>query len=282
MIPTFLVSREIRRHATVALGGDGGDELFGGYHRYPTQVRQDRLRRRIPRIARAALSTVAGRMLPEGVPGRGYLASLAGDTGTSIANVGRIFREDERATLGGAVRDLSATSLHAPERLRELAMQDRVSLIQRATAVDFSTYMVDDVLVKVDRASMLASLEVRAPLLDQHVIEFAFGRVADDLRATKRDRKVILRLLGKRLLPSALDLRRKQGFSIPIDNWLRGAWRPLLDEAIRGSSGALVSRTALKSYQALLDQGRTVGNRVFSLLFLQLWEHHYGITDVAQ
>jgi asparagine synthase (glutamine-hydrolysing) len=280
MIPTFLVSQEIRRHATVALGGDGGDELFGGYSRYPVQIRHERIRRRVPAFARSAAATAAAHLLPEGVPGRGFLSALAGDAGTSIANAGRVFRDDERAKLSDPLRALGATALGAPEFARVHAMADRSTTLQRATAVDFSTYMVDDVLVKVDRASMLTSLEVRAPFLDGAVTDFAFSRLPDAMRATEHGRKLILRRLGARLLPDTLDLKRKQGFSIPMDEWLRGAWRPLLDAACADNSGSLVSSNALTAYRDYFDRGRPVGDRLFTLMFLKLWERHYRITDV--
>jgi asparagine synthase (glutamine-hydrolysing) len=281
MIPTFLVSREIRKHATVAIGGDGGDELFGGYHRYPVQIRQERLRNQVPAFARSAAAGAAARLLPEGVPGRGFLSALAGDVGASIANAGRIYREDERQALSQAVAGLPSNALGGPELLRSSAMADRASTVQRATAVDYSSYMVDDVLVKVDRASMLTSLEVRAPFLDTDVTEFAFSKVPDAMRATEHARKIILRQLGLKLLPPALDLTRKQGFSIPVDDWMRGPWRSLLDSAGGARPHSLVNSGALVRYRTLLDAGRPVGDRLFALVFLRLWETEYAISDVV-
>jgi len=137
------------------------------------------------------------------------------------------------------------------------------------------------VLVKVDRASMLTSLEVRAPFLDRSVTEFAFSRVPDALRATEQDRKVILRMLGARILPKALDLKRKQGFSIPVDEWMRGPWRSLLQDAEQNDAGSIVSSDALRSYRAMLENGRPVGGRLFTLLLLRLWQRQYRITDVV-
>src|SRR5207244_1690960 len=98
------------------------------------------------------------------------------------------------------------------------------SAVQRSMAMDFRSYLVDDILVKVDRASMLTSLEVRAPMLDPRIIEFAYGRLPDPLRAWHGQRKVILRKLAARLLPADLDIKRKQGFSIPLGEWFRGDW----------------------------------------------------------
>ena len=133
---------------------------------------------------------------------------------------------------------------------------------------------------KVDRASMLASLEVRAPFLDRSVLEFAFARVPDALRATRSDRKVLLRRLGQRLLPAALDLKRKQGFSIPVDDWMRSAWQPLLDQA-ECRVGSLIKPSAFTAYRAHLQQGSAVGERLFALLFLSLWQQEYQMTDIV-
>ncbi|WP_310571331.1 asparagine synthase (glutamine-hydrolyzing) [Gemmatimonas sp.] len=280
MIPTFLVSQEIRKHATVAIGGDGGDELFGGYHKYPVQVQAERLRAVLPRGVRRFAAYAAESILPVGTPGRGFAKSLAGTAGDGLANSGRIFRADERARLTDALRPLDQQLLLAPEMLRSRAFEDRKTALQRATALDFSTYMVDDVLVKVDRSSMLSSLEVRAPLLDIDVIEFAFSRVPDSLKADRSNRKLILRRLGEQLLPKRLDLTRKQGFSVPMDSWMKHEWRDQLDGAQAQTHG-LISPAAFKTYRGRLDAGLPIGERLYSLLFIQLWSERFAVTDVV-
>jgi asparagine synthase (glutamine-hydrolysing) len=141
--------------------------------------------------------------------------------------------------------------------------------------------MVDDVLVKVDRASMLTSLEVRAPFLDRTVIDFAFSRVPDELKASETGRKLALRAIGASLLPPSLDLSRKQGFSIPMESWLRNDWRPVIDDALAGSAPMLVEPRAVERYRRLLDQGKPVGERLFSLVFLLMWERTFAPTDVV-
>lgn len=122
---------------------------------------------------------------------------------------------------------------------------------------------------------------MRAPFLDIPVIEYAFGSVPDRLKATRDDRKIVLRRIGAKLLPEQLDLTRKQGFSIPVESWMRGAWQPLLESAASGSSAGLIAPEAFLSLQRLLTEGRAVGDRLYSLLFLRLWEQHYGISDVV-
>lgn len=280
MIPTYMVCREIRKHATVALGGDGGDELFGGYRRHSMMVQQEQLRRAIPTLVRTLGSNFAESVLAPGASGRGYLRALAGDAGRAIAQAGRVFRDDERGSLSDALAGISNEDRLRPEHIRMSLMADRATALQRSTAVDFTTYMVDDVLVKVDRASMLTSLEVRAPFLDRDVVEFAFGAVPDRLKSTPSKRKIILRLLGKRLLPAELDLRRKQGFSIPVDSWFRNEWSDLLKMESEKQS-LLVRSDAIGHYRNLLGVGRPVGDRLFALMVLRLWETHYRITDVA-
>ena len=279
MIPTCLISREIRKHATVAIGGDGGDELFGGYKRYPALIAQERLRASIPSPLLKLLPSVF-RMLPERMPGRGTAAALAGNAGAGVQFAGLMFRADERVALSPVLEAMSSTALHRPELLRTKMAVERTTMLQRATAIDFGSYMVDDVLVKVDRASMLASLEVRAPFLDPQLIAFAFTGVPDRFRATRQDRKVVLRALGQRLLPPALDLTRKQGFTIPMDAWMRGAWAPLLNDRA-SAQGMLVSSSALGSLTTRLQNGEALGERLFSMLFLRLWEKEYRIQDVV-
>jgi len=281
MIPMFMVSEEIRHHASVAIGGDGGDELFGGYKRYPRLIRGEQLRKVIPETMRRAVASIGQQLIFDGRAGLGTLQGLAGTLGTSIANAGRIFREDERAALAPSIARLTPTDLCAPERRRSEMFSDRCSSVQRATAVDFSSYMVDDVLVKVDRASMLSSLEVRAPFLDKGIIDFAFTSVADHLRATSRERKVLLKKLGAKVLPAQLDLSRKQGFSIPLADWLRQTWRGTVSEVVADRDQSIISNGEIRRLQKLLDQGKPVQDRLFSLVVLRMWERTYQVTDVS-
>ena len=102
----------------------------------------------------------------------------------------------------------------------------------------------------------------------------------DSLRATADERKILLKRLGARILPKELDLTRKQGFSIPLADWLRTMWRPMVNEAAADASSMLVAPGVVSRYQQLLDQGRPVESRLFALVLLRMWEQTYGITDV--
>ena len=271
MVPTFLVSRLIRRDATVALGGDGGDELFGGYFHYEWVRRQDLVRRVIPAPLRSVASAI-GRALPLGVRGRNYLVSSARDVDWSIAHANLFFDLESRRRL---VAHSGLTLDESPEREKTALAIGRTA-VQRAMASDFRAYMVDDILVKVDRASMLTSLEVRAPLLDHRIIEFAFGRVPDQLRAWKGQRKVLLRKLAGRVLPPQLDMTRKHGFSIPLHEWFKGDWGRYMRDVIMRSD--LFDQRAVTSLVAGQERGLVNTHRIFALTLFELWRKEYGVS----
>ena len=121
----------------------------------------------------------------------------------------------------------------------------------QAMLLDTANYLPDDVLTKVDRASMLNSLEVRSPLLDQRMIEFAFGKVPSRLKATPTEKKILLKRLCTRLLPQEFDLQRKQGFSIPMNVWLKGGpFRTLFDDVLRDPQCSFDAQTVNKLMRA--------------------------------
>jgi asparagine synthase (glutamine-hydrolysing) len=275
MVPTYLVSRLIREHATVALGGDGGDELFGGYAHHAWILQHERWRRRL-----GPLATIAGsvaRRFPAGVRGRNYFVGLGGSTGTSIAHTGLYFDAAQRRALAPLLRAFGPDRLHAPESSKASLAAGAASPLQQVTRVDFMTYLVDDILTKVDRASMLTSLEVRAPWLDHRIVEFAFGRVPDRLRATEAERKVLPRMLGRRLLPPALDLRRKQGFSLPLHSWFKGNWGDFMIDVLRSAPSDLFERTEVERLVRQQRRGLRNTHRLFALVMLELWRREYQV-----
>jgi asparagine synthase (glutamine-hydrolysing) len=275
MVPTYLVSRLIRREATVALGGDGGDELFGGYPHHSWLQSQAHVRAFIPAPIGRALRPLATALLPVGMKGRNYLLGLTGDQAFSIAQFNQYFDPSTRRRLLGPMS--AASGGETPEVFKAGLGPPAGTLLQRATATDFRSYLVDDILTKVDRASMLNSLEVRAPFLDRRLIEFAFGDVPDRLRATEHERKILPRRLAARLLPPSLDLTRKQGFSLPLGAWFKGEWGTFIRDVLTDPRQELLDRGAVNSLVTRQQRGLANMHRLFALAMFELWRREYGI-----
>jgi asparagine synthase (glutamine-hydrolysing) len=275
MIPTYMVSRLVRGHCTVALGGDGGDELFGGYEHYSRLLWMRQRLGHVPRCLRLPVAKAAEAWLPVGFKGRNWLQGLGADWASSLPLIACYYDRSVRRRLmvGNGPWELVA------ESVRERRIPQEADLLQRATRMDFESYLAEDILVKVDRASMLNSLEVRAPLLDYRLVEFAFGKVPARLKATAESRKVLLKRLATRVLPPAFDLQRKQGFSVPLASWLRsGPWQTFFHDVLLGSGDTPFSR---KEMRRLLDgqaRGRANSERLFALVLFELWRKEYRIT----
>ena len=280
MVPTHLVSRLIRREATVALGGDGGDELFGGYPHHSWVQQQSRMGGWLPRPARWAGHQAATRLLPVGARGRNYLLGLTAEPPWNMVQFNMLFDADARRRLLSDVNPRWTFS-GSPEAYKAGLCRPGESPLRQITAVDFQTYLVDDILVKVDRASMLCALEIRAPFLDPRLIDLAFRRVPDHLRATATERKVLSRRLAERLLPPALDLTRKQGFSLPLARWFRGDWGRFIEEVLTDRKADLFDRRTVRHLIAGQRVGFANTHRLFALLMLELWRREYAIAMPA-
>jgi asparagine synthase (glutamine-hydrolysing) len=267
LIPTFLVSRMTRQHVTVALGGDGGDELFAGYNHYRAAIRDSRRWGWLPRSLWMAAAAGAAR-LPVGLKGRNLLVSLREGPlfqrvwGTAFfdrAARGQLFAAEARTALGD--------DLLAPERCARALLSPTLDPIQALCRFDFSTTLVDDYMVKVDRASMMNSLEVRAPFLDANLIDFAFTKIPSVWKCDGRETRRIERRLARKWLPPALDIDRKQGFSVPLDAWFRQAG----PEAVRERLADLPEAIDRKMVEAQIQghmAGRANGARLFALVML--------------
>lgn len=274
MVPTCLVSGLVRQHCTVALGGDGGDELFGGYGHHSRLLWMQRRLGRIPLPMRRAIAFSAGRLLPIGMKGRNWLQGLGVDLESGLPLIASHFDAENRHRLVPSLPNLG-TQAEGILKKRLPATED---LLQRVTRMDFQNYLAEDILVKVDRASMMNSLEVRAPLLDVRLIEFAFGRVPARLKATSQEKKILLKRLTERVLPPEFDRQRKQGFSIPLSHWLQGGpFRQLFDDVLLAKDCLFDSRVMHELLDGL-DKGRSNSERLFGLVMFELWRREYGIT----
>ena len=269
MIPTFLVSRLTRQHVTVALGGDGGDELFGGYSDYPKSLAdQERLWWAPPFLLMSVGKLAAN--LPAGVRGRNLLVSLRGG-GLQQMIWGSPYFDTalRRRVLTGDVLNRLGEDLDAPERWLLNLFMEGVDPVDSMTRTHFGSILPDDFLAKVDRASMAFSLEIRSPFLDYRMVEFAFSNIPSVWKVSGNMTRRIQGILAQRMLPPNFVTNRKQGFSIPLDEWLRvdkcniiKEWLSFLPEAI--------SRSEIRKLIVGHMNGRANGSRLFGLLMLAI------------
>jgi asparagine synthase (glutamine-hydrolysing) len=281
-IPTHLVSRVARRGVTVCLSGDGGDELFGGYGRYFLAERMwDRLARvpvalrplaaRAAAVAAAAADLVAvapsGRTTPLGDRMQRLAAMLRDTTPAELYDrIASCWDPDDEIVIGAASangRDATASVL------------DQGSpLLTELMLLDGQHYLPDDILTKVDRASMAVSLEVRNPLLDHRVVELA-DRLPLALKVRADEGKWPLRTLLRRHLPSELVDRPKAGFDVPVAEWLRGPLRgwaeELLDERRLRHEGYLHPEPIVAKWQEHLSGRRNWQHQLWAVLMFEAW-----------
>jgi asparagine synthase (glutamine-hydrolysing) len=215
--------------------------------------------------------------MPVGLRGRNYLLGFTTDLPNSIAHVNVYF---DRVTRTRLLRPLIQQGLilnGVPESYRSLLCNAAYSVLRQTSEADFRTTMVDAYLVKVDRASMLNSLEVRVPWLDHRLIEFAFGKVPDHLRATIAERKILPRRLAKRLFPKTLNLTRKQGFSLPLASWLKGEWGMFMQEVLESVDDRLFNPQVVRSLLDGQRRGFSNSARLFALTMFELWRREYRV-----
>jgi asparagine synthase (glutamine-hydrolysing) len=274
MIPTYYVSRSARRRVTVALSGDGGDELFGGYLRYLDSA-ATRAADRVPVPLRNALLGPLARALPAGTKGIDRLRDLLG------APDERYVRQLTRG-MALANRDVFAEeflrSLEHPDPsyvavpfLRTARTWDGLA---RRQYLDMHTYLPGDILAKVDRASMMVSLECRAPLLDHELAEFA-ATIPVELRIKGTTTKYLLKKVAERLMPPELVHRPKMGFGIPVAFWLKKEWAARCEGILLGKP-ALERGVFREAFLRRIIAEHSAGKRdnstiLWSLMMLELW-----------
>jgi len=265
-IPTYLVMKMTQSHVKVALSGDGGDELFGGYDRYRIGPRDWKRVQWMPFPVRHVLGTAMTK-LPEGKLCRlGRRLEFARDFDDWSISMITAWSETKNLV----IKESNPTTL-LTERNRWPEIHDPVA---RMMALDALTYLPDDILVKIDRAAMAVSLETRAPLLDKDVVEYALNM---PLHQKIRDGKGkwALRQVLSRYVPNSLVDRPKKGFSIPLDNWLRGPLRQWAEELISEqrlrSEGFFNPQPIRRAWQQHLAGKANNAHHLWSILMFQAW-----------
>jgi asparagine synthase (glutamine-hydrolysing) len=245
-IPTYYVSQVARRHVTVALSGDGGDEAFGGYDwRYIPHALEAQARKLMPAAAARRAAAWLGarwprsRAFPRPLRLGNVLENLARDpAGAYYADLCFLKPHDARALLGQAPTRAPEDSPVYEQVTRPYRQCPSESAVQRAQYADLKIYLPNDPLVKVDRMSMAHSLEIRCPLLDHRLIELAF-RIPTDRKMPNGRPKSLLRALAERRLPQKVLALPKRGFTAPIGAWLSGPYASHFhDEVLSAASRA--------------------------------------------
>lgn len=277
MIPTYCVSRLARREVKVCLSGDGGDELFLGYSRYPSAVRifDFGLPDRFPISFRRRFFGALSRMLPDGMKGKGRLRLFSFSEMERYGELVFAFPPHAQVSVldGSTVGNGGVEAPYAHLASLWTATEGH-TLLRRLQLVDVLGYLPDDILAKVDRSSMRCSLEVRVPLLDHRLMEFALS-LPDEYKLRAGERKALLRAVVEDLLPPENLAKRKWGFVMPLSRWLQKDLVSLVDEVL-GPAG--VKRLELfepRKVARLLEEHRRGkwdrANQIWALLVLGLW-----------
>lgn len=270
-LPTFLLSELARPHVTVALCGDGGDELFGGYERFAASLALKRLQT-LPWPARSAV--VAAARLAPSPRVRRFATSAHLDVPLALLEwVGYVPLAIRDQLLGGENR--------APEEcyLRVWAESAGAPFFERILDLNIATYLLDDLLPKVDRMSMAHGLEVRSPFLDDRLVEFA-ATIPQSAKVRGLSLKRVLRHAGKGRIPESILKRRKQGFGVPLDHWFRNDLRGLVEGSLGVPSASVRSYLRGEAVDGLLREhwSGTVdhGHVLWTLLTLELFLRRNG------
>lgn len=305
-LPMFMMSAQARRYMTVALSGDGGDEVLAGYRRYRFDVNEQRVRRMVPRVLRRAIFAPAAALYPDSRrwprplrAGR-TLRNLADDSATAHARSISTTDPDQAGDLISLDVRLHLRDYDSLETIRAAYRRcDAPDHLSKCQYADMQTILADGILTKVDRASMAHGLEIRSPMLDYRFIEFAW-RIAPRHRIRFGQGKAPLRDAVRRHLcdglaaddsrrawSSACAQRGKKGFDVPLDSWFRGRLRDRIEDAIRSDDlRGLINVNAIRS---LIDEHasgvRHAGPTLWKVLMLAGWldrVHRYSPTFSAE
>jgi len=276
-----LVSKMAREHVTVALSADGGDETFAGYNRYDFLSRYQKKLNKIPSFARKGTAYLMDKVSSEKLPVlrdkynfhnryeklKGILRDPSSES--IMLSVSQQFTDKQ-------LMELMQESIHFPTTAyisKELksALQSPLSYMM---AIDYQTYLVDDILQKVDRASMTVSLEGREPLLDHRIIEFS-AQLPDDFKYRNGEKKYILKEIVHQYIPKEMMDRPKMGFAIPIANWMQNELKNHVEEYISESKikeQGLFNWTAVSNLKSRFFSGRKeLDSKLWYLLMFQMW-----------
>jgi asparagine synthase (glutamine-hydrolysing) len=272
-LPTYYLSRATRAHVKVALSGDGGDELFGGYDRYRAMRLSQRLRRVLPwtmikELHRLSTGRASIHPKSSGARARRFLASIQLTAPERYRSYVALFDDPLIEALTGRRPGRSDI-----ETIYERTRTNGIDVVQAALATDRLAYLPGDLLTKVDRTSMSHNLEVRSPFMDHELVQFAASLTTDQL--LKGGPKRMLRDAFAADLPDFVFKRKKMGFAVPIGEWFRGELRPMLRDHLFASSSFTRQHFNMPVVERLVDEHEQSrvdhSQRLYALLMLELW-----------
>ena len=278
-IPNYVVAKLAREHVTVVLSGDGGDELFAGYTRYITEHRRRNFAQ-LPRVVREKMMQPISGRLPHGTFGRNYLYNITLDPIDRYLDSVSVFTGlNKRSLYTPSFKEQLGDSGHLEIFFREFGARVKTGdPLDRLLYIDSKTYLPGDILAKVDRTSMAASLEARAPLLDHKLIDFV-TRIPASLKMAGLETKHLFKRAVQDLIPNEILNRPKQGFGVPIQEWINRQLRERIRETLRDP------RTRQRGYvdgqyvDLLLNEHergrRDHSTGLWALLMLELWHRQF-------
>jgi asparagine synthase (glutamine-hydrolysing) len=287
MIPTALLSRFTREHVTVALSGDGADEVFGGYLRYQVMGASPYVQA-MPRGLRSGAFAALLKMLPEQKAQRTRLSTIrrlltiySNNDTDAYGTIQQVFSDDAKQSLCGDAGSIQS-SLHYFESI--VSPYADCDDFEQYMALDMLSYLPGDILPKVDIASMAFSLEARSPFLDHELVDFVC-QLPRDYKVDLKRRKKLLIDAAEDVLPPTIQQRGKRGFGVPISEWLRGDLQPMLRGMLHDSSwnvNGIFSMSVLRNMvDAHVSGAADYGNQLWVLLCYKLWveEVHQAVAD---
>ncbi|HEX5602995.1 MAG TPA: asparagine synthase (glutamine-hydrolyzing) [Pyrinomonadaceae bacterium] len=284
-VPTYYVAKETRKHVTVALNGDGGDESFAGYERYIAMGLTEKYRR-VPSFLRESVIKETVNLIPSSPLKRSRVKSAK-----RLLDAVALPRVDRYARWVSVFNDQTKQPLYSDHFREQTQSADATGILaewfKRANGIgvvdamlltDQMTYLPNDLLVKVDIATMAVSLEARSPFLDHHVIEFA-ASLPQNLKLRRLTSKYLLKKVLRKLLPSENLKRRKMGFGVPVGHWFRGKMQPFLREVLLSEKAlrrGLFKPDAVRQLIELHVRGeRDYSQQLWTLLMLELWFNRF-------
>lgn len=273
-IPTYYVSKMTRKHVTVSLSGDGGDELFAGYDRYfPGSL--FKAANNIPHIIRKILFLKSASILPEWFPGINTLRHLScNENERYLRSISKGISTTHDSVFSHDLREKLANTDPSPVMLEYLDKYSGSNMLTKQQYLDIKTYLPGDILTKVDRMSMLVSLEARVPFLDHKLVEFA-ASIPPNVLIKNNDPKYLLKKVAERLLPKQVIYRPKMGFAVPIADWLRNEWKEISRDLVLSKNSFIHNYFNPKFVERIFLEHKTRRRNhdylIWTLMVLEMW-----------